>query len=138
MRMIVTALMFVAVIALPARADDKTTIQKTISDQIIAFLNDDADTAYSFAAPGIQQKFPDKNAFFEMVRKSYAPVYRPGNYAFGRYLEMEKGVMAFQEVLITGTDGKDWKAVYKLVHQPDGSWKIGAVGMFENKDSQGI
>lgn len=139
MRMFVTALMFFSLLVFPARAaDDKTVIQKTISDQIVAFLNDDAETAYSFAAPGIQDRFPDKDMFFAMVKKSYAPVYRPGNYAFGRYMAVEKDAMAFQEVLITGTDGKDWKAVYKLVRQPDTSWKIGGVGIFPNKDSQGI
>ena len=139
MRLFMTILTLAFLIAAPVRAeDDKALIQRTISDQIVAFLNDDAETAYSFAAPGIQNRFPDKELFFAMVKKSYAPVYRPGNYAFGRFMLVERDAMAFQEVLITGMDGQDWKAVYKLLRQPDQRWKIGGVGIFPNKDSKGI
>jgi hypothetical protein len=131
----VTVLLFA-----PARtADDgRIEVQQTISKQIDAFLNDDADTAYSVAAPGIKNRYPDKDGFFAMVKKSYQPVYRVGNYAFGRYAEPDPGAMAFQEVYITSPDGKDWTAVYKLLHQPDGSWKIGGVGIFPNSESKGI
>ncbi len=134
--------LFILLFSLAAKTgwaeDTQSEIQKTISAQIMAFLDDDQDAAYSFAAPGIKARFASKEAFFAMVKKGYQPVYRPGNYAFGRYKELDPGVMAFQEVLISAPDGKDWTAVYKLVHQSDGSWKIGGVGMFPNKKSKGI
>ncbi|MDK1489425.1 DUF4864 domain-containing protein [Sinorhizobium sp. 7-81] len=105
------------------------TVQSVIRAQIKAFLEDDADTAYSFASPAIRTKFPDKIVFFEMVKRSYQHLYRPGNFAFGRSKVL--GDEVFQEVLISGSDGKDWTAIYDLVEQPDGSYKINGVMMLQ-------
>ncbi len=56
------ALIFVSI---PARAEDPVeTTRHIIEDQITAFLKDDAETAYSFAAPGIKAMYPDKGVFF--------------------------------------------------------------------------
>lgn len=111
-----------------ARAEEPVdTAQGIIQSQIDAFLKDDAKTAYSFASPSIRGKFPNEDAFFDMVRKGYAPVYRPGNFAFGR--SKVEGDMVVQEVLISGPDGTDWTALYQLLKQPDGSYKINGVHM---------
>ena len=122
-----------------ARASDPLKDAQTIiQSQIEAFLKSDADTAYSFASPAIQKKFPDKDIFFSMVQEQYGPVYHPGNYAFGRNKIIDDGALVFQEVLITGTDGKDWTAVYQLARQPDGSLRINGVSMMPNATSSGI
>ncbi|THK38421.1 DUF4864 domain-containing protein [Ensifer sp. MPMI2T] len=113
-----------------ALADEPVdAVQSIIRAQIRAFLEDDADTAYSFASPAIRTKFPDKIIFFDMVKRSYQHLYRPGNFAFGRSKVV--GEEVFQEVLISGSDGKDWTAIYDLVHQPDGSYKINGVMMLQ-------
>ena len=106
-------------------AEPVDTVQGIIQSQITAFLNDDAKTAYSFASPTIRGKFPTEGAFFDIVKKGYAPVYRPGNFAFGR-AKVADG-MVVQEVLISGPDGKDWTALYQVVKQPDGRYKINGV-----------
>ncbi|MCF3638704.1 DUF4864 domain-containing protein [Rhizobium sp. TRM95111] len=103
------------------------TVQSVIQQQIAAFLNDDAAAAYSFASPTIRGKFPSESQFFDMVKRGYAPVYRPGNFAFGR--AKVSGDTVVQEVLISGSDGKDWTAFYQVVKQPDGSYKINGVHM---------
>jgi hypothetical protein len=112
--------------------------RQVIEKQILAFLNDDAAGAYAFAAPGIQARYPDKDSFFAMVKKSYQPVYRPGNFAFGRSKTVGDGAMILHEVLIEGEDGKDWKAVYQLLRQPDGSYRIGGVMIGPETESKGI
>ena len=119
-------------IAMPgaAMADEPLdTGQSIIRKQIAAFLNDDAATAYSFASPAIQGKFVNQDMFFEMVKRAYQPVYRPGNFAFGRSKVSDSEIV--QEVVIRGPDGKDWTALYQLTKQPDGSWKINAVRMMQ-------
>lgn len=142
MRAFSTALVAcLALLASPmsVRAEDPLqATQATIQKQIQAFLHDDADAAYSFAAPGIKALFPDKEAFFAMVKKSYEPVYHPGNYAFGRSKSIDDGATIYQEVLITGSDGKDWSAIYQVTRQPDGSYKINGVQIVPNAASQGI
>ncbi|WP_028744452.1 DUF4864 domain-containing protein [Rhizobium mesoamericanum] len=122
-----------------ARAEDPIDTTRTmIEAQIKAFLNDDVDAAYSFAAPGIKAIYPDKNVFFAMVKKSYEPVYHPGNYAFGRSRSIDNGAMIYHEVLISGRDGKDWTAIYQVARQPDGSYKINGVQIVPNTQSKGI
>ncbi|MBK5571028.1 DUF4864 domain-containing protein [Ensifer sp. 2YAB10] len=114
-----------------SRAEEPVdTARAIIEEQIAAFLHDDAETAYSFASPEIRGKFPDKTAFFDMVKRGYRPVYRPGNFAFGRSKVV--GDQVIQEVLISAPDGKDWTALYQLVKQPDGSYKINAVMMLQS------
>ncbi|MBC7280430.1 DUF4864 domain-containing protein [Hoeflea sp.] len=115
----------------PARADDAATARGVIESQIEAFLADDMATAYSFAAPSIKRLYPDQDRFSAMVRRGYQPVYRPGNYAFGRGKIGPDGAGLVQEVLISGPDGADWTALYSLERQPDGSFKINGVQMIK-------
>lgn len=112
--------------------------RQVIEQQITAFLNNDAMTAYSFASPEIKSVFPNAERFFEMVKKSYAPVYRPGNYAFGRNQVSPDGTVAYQEVLISAPDGKDWAVYYELKRQRDGQFAINGVRMKRETNSQGI
>ncbi len=121
----------------PGNADEPVdTAQSIIRSQINAFLNDDASAAYSFASPAIQGKFPNQNLFFEMVKRTYQPVYRPGNFAFGRNKVV--GDQVIQEVLITGPDGKDWTAVYQLIKLPDGTYKINGVQILQSAPGPAI
>lgn len=114
-------------LAAPRAAEPVDTVQAIIEQQIAAFLKDDVSTAYSFASPTIRGWFPTKEAFLDMVKRSYAPVYRPGSFAFGRF--KVDGDTVVQEVLISGSDGEDWTALYQVMRQPDGSYKINGVHM---------
>ncbi|MEM9107063.1 MAG: DUF4864 domain-containing protein [Pseudomonadota bacterium] len=113
--------------------DDLTKAKGIVEQQIVAFLQDDADTAYSFASPGIKNMFPEPQRFIEMVKQNYLPVYRPGNYAFGRALANTDGNTIALELLITGPKGKDWRAVYVLKRQVDGEFQISSVKLTELK-----
>ncbi len=127
-----TASLAVLCLALtPARADDAATARLVIESQINAFLSDDMAAAYSFAAPSIKRIYPDESRFFDMVKRGYQPVYRPGNFAFGRSKAAADGSGIVQEVIIQAPDGEDWTALYSLERQPDGSFKINGVQMIK-------
>jgi hypothetical protein len=144
MRIGIALSLVVGLLAAPvmAQQDRKTEavtlVKNVIEQQITAFLNDDAQTAYSFASPEIKSVFPNAERFFEMVKKSYGPVYRPGNYAFGRNQVSPDGTVAYQEVLISAPDGKDWAVYYELKRQRDGRFAINGVRMKRETNSQGI
>lgn len=132
---------FIAVLAAIASAsvslaDDtaKAKAQDIIRSQIEAFKSGQDALAYSFASPTIQGFYPDIPVFMDMVKRGYAPVYAPRNYDFGRTKEPSNGVVV-QEVLVTGPDGKPWTAVYTLMRQPDGAWKINGVQILPGDDS---
>lgn len=110
-------------LAMPARAaDDVATAQGVIRAQEQAFGRDDFATAYSHAAPAIQQIFPDPETFMTMVRNSYAPVWRHKSFEFGEARAADGRIA--QRVHIVDTDGVPWEAMYTLERQPDGSVKI--------------
>jgi hypothetical protein len=100
---------------------DRTAVQAVIEQQIQAFLRDDGETAYSFAAPSIQQMFPTADIFMEMVRGGYQPVYRPRSHVFGELKASGGGLE--QVVEIVDADGEYWTAHYTL-ELIDGAWRI--------------
>ena len=109
-----------------------------ISEQISALTHDDAETAYSFASPGIRSLYPDKSVFLAMVQKEYAPVYQAGTFAFGRSKLIGGGEVVLQEVLVSSKEGADWMAIYEMRLMDDGSYKVNGVRMVRNRASQGI
>ncbi len=110
-------------LAAPARAaDDVAAAQGVIRSQVEAFSRDDAAAACSYAAPAIQEIFPQADIFMSLVRNSYAPVYRHKSFDFGE-ARVSDGTIA-QRVHIVDADGIPWEALYTLELQPDGSVKI--------------
>jgi hypothetical protein len=110
-------------LAAPARAgDDVAAAQGVIRSQLEAFSRDDAAAAYSYAAPAIQEIFPQADIFTSMVRNLYAPVYRHKSFDFGE-ARASDGTIA-QRVHIVDANGVSWEALYTLELQPDGSVKI--------------
>jgi hypothetical protein len=119
------ALLFVAlfVFATPATAgDDVAAAQGVIRAQEQAFARDDAASAYSYAAPAIQQLFPQAGIFMTMVQSRYAPVYRHRSFEFGE--ARTEGSWVAQRVHIVDANGEAWEALYTLEQQADGSYKI--------------
>jgi hypothetical protein len=123
MRPLALLLAFLIGLAAPARAaDDVAAAQGVIRSQVEAFSHDDAAAAYSYAAPAIQNLFPQPDIFMAMVRGSYAPVYRHKSFEFGE-ARASDGQIA-QRVHIVDADGVPWEALYTLEQQADGSLKI--------------
>src|SRR5882757_11430918 len=107
MRPLALLLAFLIGLAAPARAaDDVAAAQGVIRSQVEAFSRDDAATAYSYAAPAIQDVFPQADIFMSMVRQSYAPVYRHKSFEFGE-ARASGGTIA-QRVHIIDADGVPW------------------------------
>jgi hypothetical protein len=122
-------------LAAPARAgDDVAAAQNIIRSQEQALSHDDAAAAYSYAAPAIQNMFPQADIFLSMVQRNYTPVYRHKSFEFGE-ARVADGKIA-QRVNIVDADGEAWEALYTLEQQPDGSLKI--VGCMLIKAAQAV
>ena len=111
---------------------DQGAVQSVIDSQIRAFLAEDGEKAFSFAAPIIKQKFGNASNFMRMVEIGYPPVYAPQEFSFGKV--EQRGDQIVQEVLLTVPDGSQSLALYKLQKMEDGSWKINAVFLRELPD----
>ena len=134
MRMVVLLVAILISFALPARADDVANAQSVIRAQEQAFSRDDATAAYSYAAPGIHEAFPQADIFMSMVQNAYTPVYRHKSFEFGE--AQTGGGQVAQRVHIVDDNGEAWEALYTLEQQPDGSLKI--IGCVLRKAGQAV
>lgn len=103
-------------------AADAEAIRALIEAQIEAFRQDDAETAFGYAAPAIQAQVGSPERFMQMVTSQYASVYRPQEVEF---LDLQRiaGSLS-QRVRLVGPQGERVLAVYTLEQQPDQSWRI--------------
>ena len=142
---LITALVFTLFVAVSLPLDtarsqevaaaDAQEFQRIISAQIEAFQTDDGPSAYSYAAPLIHKAFPTPDVFMEMVRRGYAPVYRPRSFTFGE-VTAEMNNRPTQRVTIIDANGKAWIALYAFEKQPDGSWKIIGCSLEESQGGE--
>jgi len=105
----------------PVPGADAGAIRQVIEAQIAAFRRDDAEGAFALATPGIRAAFGTAQNFLEMVRTSYAVVYRPRSVQFEAPVVVDGEVV--QAVRMTDAEGRAWIALYPMQKQADGSWK---------------
>jgi hypothetical protein len=112
--------------AAPAAADPaaKPAIARTITAQIEAFLADDAETAFGFAATGIRERFGTPERFAEMVREGYPMVWRPADVRFLELREIQGNL--YQRVMIRDAAGRLHLLDYAM-RQTDRGWRIRGV-----------
>ena len=101
--------------------EDARAVREVIEAQLDAFLHDDAERAFALATPGIRTTFGSAENFLEMVRNSYAVVYRPRSVVFEAPQRFDDQVL--QPVRFSDAEGHGWIAVYPMQRQPDGSWR---------------
>ena len=102
--------------------DDRLQIQEIIGAQLKAFHSKDAEKAFSYASPSIQDKFRTPTRFLSMVRKFWPEVYNARRAELLQLAEV-KGVW-IQGVIISDDLGETWLAQYPMELQPDGNWLI--------------
>jgi hypothetical protein len=103
-------------------------VQVVIQSQIEAFLADDFDAAFQYAAPNIQRLFGNPTQFSQMIVRSYPMVWRPVEV---KYLGASRaGPYALQRVLITDQDNALHLLRYQLV-PINQRWRITGVEILE-------
>lgn len=113
--------------ATAVRADEpvgpgaELAIHDVISKQLDAFKAEDGAAAESFAAPGIQDKFPNPDMFMGMVRSAYSALIRPRSTHFDDLSQTALGLV--QKMTIVDGNGQVWTAAYTMT-QIDGVWRI--------------
>ena len=97
-------------------------VKNTVQAQLAAFAKDDADLAFSYAAPTIRAMFETPQNFMAMVRDAYPVVYRPAKLLFLAAAGTSSAVVL--PVKMWDQEGLSWMATYKLELQADGRWLI--------------
>ncbi|WP_374369932.1 DUF4864 domain-containing protein [Tabrizicola sp.] len=130
MRNAVYAVLFAAVLTLPAAAQEEP-IRNTIQSQIEAFRADDFARAFTFASPTIKGMFGTPENFGAMVKQGYPMVYRPAEVQMMELREVAGAL--WQRVRITDQAGAGWNLDYMMVETPEG-WQINAVQILPAPD----
>ena len=101
--------------------------QFIIESQIQAFLDENAELAYSYAAPLIKMKFNNPLEFMSMVKNYYEPVYNPKQFYFidARYFE---GAV-YHQLQVISQQNESFLATYSLI-QDGGKWKISGCAVY--------
>lgn len=111
----------------PAVAQE-ADIQATISSQIEAFLENDFETAFTYAAPNIKKMFGTPERFGVMVKNGYPMVHRSSTFKFTELREIA-GTM-YQKVLIQDQLGAFYLLDYAMLETPEG-WQIRGVQLLQ-------
>ena len=112
-------------------AKDEKAVQTVVQSQLAAFAKDDADKAFSYAAPELRKSFGTSGVFMAMVKGSYPVVYRPASVAFLKAEGSDND--AVQNVQMLDASGASYLAVYSLQRQKDKTWRISGCTVVENK-----
>lgn len=113
---------------------DAVAAKAVVQGQLSAFAKDDAELAFSFAAPNIKSVFKTPQNFVDMVIKSYPVVHRPVKVSFMKPVAVGSDLLL--PVQMTDTSGKAWIANYTLQQQPDGKWLINGCVLFQDKSEK--
>lgn len=117
--------------ARPFTAADEKSVRAVVEGQLGAFARDDANKAFSYAAPNVRDAVGTAANFMAMVRNSYPVVYRPASVGF---LKPEgKNGQVIQRVQMTDASGNSWLAIYSLERQKNRLWRITGCVVVENK-----
>jgi len=110
---------------------DVKAVQRVIGGQIYALKSGNHQSAYSYAAPNVQQAFPSVKNFISMVQNGYKPLYQHISYIFGKNTSSNGEV--YQEVIIADETRQLWQFIYTLKQQKDFRWKVTNVVMYPYK-----
>jgi hypothetical protein len=115
------------------KAGDEKLVLAVVQGQLAALARDDADKAFSYAAPNVRRSVGSAAEFMTMVRRGYPVVYRPSSVAFMK--PEGRGDEAVQRVHMIDARGKSWLAVYSLQRQRDKVWRITGCAVAESRES---
>lgn len=101
---------------------DAKAIRTVIEAQLDAFARDDADKAFSYAAPPIRTMFGSAANFMRMVKTGYPVVYRPVSVTFLKPEVIDGEIM--QAVQMSDDAGQVWVAHYRMLRQKARPWLI--------------
>lgn len=109
--------------------EDAQAMRSVVQIQLGAFAADDAALAFSLATAATRDMLQDADVFLEMVRHRYPALL---NHRLALFSEPELiDGHALIAVRLTDTDDAVWIAVYELIPENDGSWKIETCNLIE-------
>ena len=105
-----------------ATTPSEQAIVNVIRTQLNAFRKGRFDLTYTHASDRIQSRFPDKRSFRDMVENGYGVLLNPLHARFDGIDRRFK--TAVYRVGLISHDGQRWPALYPMIVNGKGLWKI--------------
>ncbi len=104
------------------RASDRKRIAEAVIEQLKAFENNDAETAYNLAAPLARSEYGSADNFLNNLGDIYSLITTS---TIERLDGLDTGSGdPRQRMLLTSPSGRLWMAYFTMQKQSDGAWKI--------------
>jgi hypothetical protein len=107
-------------------------VMLVVQSQLLAFAEDDAETAFSLATESTQSLARTPNDFLKVIKQRFTPIYRHRNAVFSEP-EIIEG-HALQVVQLIDHDNLVWIAIYEVEREADGTWKVDGCQLFETNN----
>ena len=101
--------------------------QNIIENQIQAFISEDSERAFSYAAPMIKLRFNNADEFMSMVKSYYEPVYNPKQYYFINSKYLENSI--YHQLQVVSQSNVSYLATYSLIKENE-KWKISGCAVY--------
>lgn len=101
---------------------EQQRIRSSIRGHMQALGKRDAAGAYATLTPAIKDYYKNSNAFLAYLTAELKPLAYAKDFEFASIIRVATD--AIQEVVLTGAEGREWIAQFKLQRQPDGRWAI--------------
>ncbi len=102
--------------------NDLAEMRSVVQQQLSAINQNDAEMAFAFVSPGVQEAFGTSDRFLFMVRRGYGALYMPRHVEF-----LELTLVNGETVLpvrLVAQDGDVEVALYEMQRQEDHQWRI--------------
>jgi Domain of unknown function (DUF4864) len=109
---------------------DQTEIKAVVQQQLYAIERSDADAAFFYASPAIQEVFGTSARFLFMVRRGYSSLYRPRMTEFLEPTVIDGNTV--QPVRLVSDDGTVEVALFEMQRQEDNQWKVNGCDITES------
>jgi hypothetical protein len=108
---------------------EEQAIQSAVQLQIDALTKDDADSAFALATTDTRNRLGTPDNFLRLIKEQYDPVYRHRLALFSEPTVVDNEV--YQLVRLTDLNNQVWVAIYLMLKDEDGSWKIDGCQLVE-------
>lgn len=108
---------------------DAQAIHDVVQSQLDALSEDDAGRAFSLATKRMRSLIGTPDRFLQMIKDQYPAVYRNRLALFSQPERVDGHTMII--VRLTDSENSVWIAIYELMREADGTWKIEGCDLVE-------
>lgn len=108
---------------------DAIAIKAVVQSQLEALSNDDAASAFALATPEKRMLIGTPDNFLRLIKEEYNPIYRYQRVMLSRP-EVVDGD-AIQLVRVTDSNSRVWVAVFWMLQDDEGNWRIDGCQLLE-------